>query len=96
MLNWVFPKKRGKTPKMDGLFHGKPYEQIDDLGGFPHYFWKHAIVEVWTTKNWSKIIKNPGMNLANGLEHKRPIFFYKFTVLIAIVTWRLQKKSTKK
>ena len=29
------PKNRGKKPKMDGLFHGKPYEQMDDLGGFP-------------------------------------------------------------
>ena len=28
-------KNRGKTPKMDGLFHGKPYEQMDDLGVFP-------------------------------------------------------------
>ena len=28
----VEPKIRGKTPKMDGLFHGKPYEQMDDLG----------------------------------------------------------------
>ena len=26
-------KNRGKTPKMDGLFHGNPYEQMDDLGG---------------------------------------------------------------
>ena len=26
---------------MDGLFHGKPYEQMDDLGGKNHYFWKH-------------------------------------------------------
>ncbi len=26
-------KNRGKTPKMDGLFHGKPYEQMDDLRG---------------------------------------------------------------
>ena len=25
-------KNRGKTPKMDGVFHGKPYEQMDDLG----------------------------------------------------------------
>ena len=25
--------------KIDGLFHGKPYEQMDDLGFFP-YFWK--------------------------------------------------------
>ena len=33
------PKNRGiLTPKMDGLFHGKPYEQMDDLGGFPPIF----------------------------------------------------------
>ena len=24
--------KIGGNPKMDGLFHGKPYEQMDDLG----------------------------------------------------------------
>ena len=24
---------------MDGENNGKPYEQMDDLGGFPHYFW---------------------------------------------------------
>ena len=30
-------KNRGGvfTPKMDGENHGKPYEQMDDLGGFP-------------------------------------------------------------
>ena len=27
-------KNRGKTPKMDGVFHGKPYEQMDDVGVF--------------------------------------------------------------
>ena len=32
---WVFPNIGGKPPEMDGLFHGKPYEQIDDLGGPP-------------------------------------------------------------
>ena len=31
-------KKMG-YPKMDGLFHGKPYEQMDDLGGVFPYFW---------------------------------------------------------
>jgi len=35
----------------------------------------------------------PGMNVANGLEHKRPIFFYKFTLLIAVVT-RTATKNT--
>ena len=28
----VNPKIGGKPPKMDGLFHGKPYEQMDYLG----------------------------------------------------------------
>ena len=35
---WAFPKIRGKTPKMDGENDGKPYEQMDDLGGFPIIF----------------------------------------------------------
>ncbi len=26
-------KNKGKHPKMEGLFHGKPYEQMDDFGG---------------------------------------------------------------
>ena len=35
----VEPKIGGcKTPKMDGLFHGKPYEQMDDLGVCPPIF----------------------------------------------------------
>ena len=30
------------TPKMDGgENNGKAYEQMDDLGGFSLYFWKH-------------------------------------------------------
>ena len=32
-LNLYGSKNRGKTPKMDGENHGKPYEQMDDLGG---------------------------------------------------------------
>ena len=44
LIKWdpfvVFPNIEVlKPPKMDGLFHGKPYEQMDDLGGFSHYFW---------------------------------------------------------
>ena len=30
-------------PKMDGENNGKPYEQMDDLRGKNHYFWKHPI-----------------------------------------------------
>ena len=37
------PKNSGKTPKMDGLFHGKPYEQMDDLGGFTIIFGSTSI-----------------------------------------------------
>ena len=28
-------------PKMDGENNGKPYEQMDDLGGKHPYFWRH-------------------------------------------------------
>ena len=31
-------KNRGKTTKMDGENNGKPYEQMDDLGGVPPIF----------------------------------------------------------
>ena len=34
-------KNRGKTTKMDGLFHGKSYEQMDDLGGFSIFLVQH-------------------------------------------------------
>ena len=32
------PNITHRIPKMDGLFHGKPYEQMDDLGGVPIIF----------------------------------------------------------
>ena len=35
----VSNNRGGKPPKMDGENHGKPYEQMDDLGGFSHDFW---------------------------------------------------------
>ena len=38
----MFPKIGDFTPKMDGFyFMEKPYEQMDDFGGFYHYFGKH-------------------------------------------------------
>ena len=40
---WVFPKI-GIPPKMDGESNGKPYEQMDDLGGKPHYSRKHPYI----------------------------------------------------
>ena len=40
-----FPKQEGVsknrgTPKWM-VYNGKPYEQMDDLGVFPIFFWKH-------------------------------------------------------
>ncbi len=41
-------KNRGaKTPKMDGENNvSKPNEQMDDLGGVPHYFWFNTHLEI--------------------------------------------------
>jgi len=37
----IYLKIGGKPPKWMVYTHGKPYEQMDDLGGKPHYFRKH-------------------------------------------------------
>ncbi len=37
---------------MDGENNGKPYEQMDDLGGKPPYFWKHPSV-LFFNSGWS-------------------------------------------
>ena len=34
---------------MDGLFHVKPYEQMDDLGGFPPMFGSTPIYTSYTS-----------------------------------------------
>ncbi len=43
------PKNR-KHPKMDGLFHGKPCEQMDDLGGPPLFLETPS----WSQSNYMK------------------------------------------
>ena len=43
---WVFPKIGFFFPKMDGENNGKPYEQMDDLGGFPPIFGNTHITNI--------------------------------------------------
>ena len=38
--------KNNGIPKMDGENKGKPYEQMDDLGGKPTIFWKHPYPKI--------------------------------------------------
>ncbi len=51
-MKQVFPKIGGKTPKWM-VYNGKPYEQMDDLGGFYHpYFgntgniWIYVLLDI--------------------------------------------------
>ena len=39
--------KNNGTPKMDKLYKGKPYEQMDDLGGKIPYFWRATHIPTW-------------------------------------------------
>ena len=54
---------RGKTTKMDGLFHGKSYEQMDDLEVFPLFLVQHPylfwadMLGKWVSKD--KPIRSP-------------------------------------
>ena len=47
--NMGISKNRGWfSPKMDGLFHGKAYEQMDDLGvPLPRFLVQHPYVQPW-------------------------------------------------
>ncbi len=64
-------KNRGKTSKMDGENNGKPYEQMDDLGGFTtisgntHMYVINLILEwlsfsscytVWAALSWHILV----------------------------------------
>ena len=49
-------KNRGKTPKMDGENNGKPYEQMDDLGGKPTIFGNIHIPVYIVTRTVYKLI----------------------------------------
>ena len=40
LSRWIFPKIGVYTPKWM-VYNGKPYEQMDDLGGFPPIFVQH-------------------------------------------------------
>ena len=46
----VEPKIGGFSPKMDGLFHGKPYENFMIWGVFPLFLVQHPYVEITICK----------------------------------------------
>ncbi len=51
---WVSTQKYW-YPKMDGENHGKPYEQMDDLGWFPPIFGNiHVIIPLGGNKKQKK------------------------------------------
>ena len=58
-------KNRGKHPKMDGENHGKPYEQMDDLGGKPPLFWNIQML-LYNEDLLSDTVVNPSLQAAGG------------------------------
>ena len=74
---WVEIQKRGTTPKTDGLFHGKAYFSMDDLGGknfkTHHFFRKHPYKNSkkhdnkipQQTKRGTHPVKTPGISTIN-------------------------------
>ena len=58
------------TPKWM-VYSGKPYEQMDDLGGNP-YFWKH-LYDIFTYMKGTREPGNQSIHL-----HDFPLFFFVF------------------
>ena len=61
-------KNRGKTPKMDGLFHGKPYEQMDDFGEKKPYFWTHPhhVYQLKVLSDFRRLAEVPNARVKEG------------------------------
>ena len=62
----VNPKIGRFSPKMDGLFHGKPYQQMDDLVGFPIFLVQHPHLHSWWMK-YPVMLVNSGEVAPNSL-----------------------------
>ena len=63
---------------MDGLFHGKPYEQMDDLGGKKPYFWFNTHISPQVSKVSMDGSTSTGPNPA---PHGSTWFRFKFSSL---------------
>ena len=71
LQTWVFSKNRGKKPKMDGENNGKPYEQMDDLGGKSPIF---GNLHFWT---YVPAIKSSGLWFFSTKRSPNPVGFKK-------------------
>ena len=81
----VEPKIGGFSPKMDGENNGKPYEQMDDLGGFPIFLVQHPFRGCITFPEWMIFCclvghffggspKNPRPRHSGDSHHKLDVF----------------------
>ena len=64
-------KNSGKTPKMDGLFHGKSYFLMDDLG--VPVFLETPILD---PEIWTKFLWQPKKLVASGPNFHPVDFFF--------------------
>ena len=67
-------KNRGKTPKMDGLFHGTPYSN-GWFGFFSHYFWKHLYFRKGPSKIWMGANPNGPRSVSCDRAIRYSVFF---------------------
>ena len=65
------PKYRGKNPKMDGENNGKPYEQMDDLGGeTPLFFGLTPIYTSYILYPYD-MLETPSLDITDVLRFRR-------------------------
>ena len=76
MNMWVFPKIGGNPPKMDGLFHGKPYQK-GMIWGVSHIFGNTHVykyinlcmyVRCMYASAWALAPRFPSFGSATGVE----------------------------
>ena len=74
-------KNTGKHPKMDGENNEKPYEQMDDLGGYPPIFGNIHMGVSWNGYlAYLRLAKNSlrALWVDRGILHVNPLNLFNF------------------
>ena len=69
---------------MDGENKGKPYEQMDDLGIFPHYFWVDThlnMIDFQESMLLYKKVTNRGLTISD-FKNKLLLFYRLWDVYV--------------
>ena len=85
----MFPKIGGKTSKMDGENNGKPYEQMDELGGRHPYFWIHPYIVLSFVQTQASLCRRRASGVLFEVGKRTMTRYHHLEVVALLVWWKV-------